>query len=151
MQDPLTRAYRYRKVSVEFSTLAKGTPSDFSRGYYQRIAEQYQTLADGEMGWRHEDATIPEEKPMFFAKVWAYREQSGKKYFKVFLSNGSRVRIDFLEEVTTQQSFVALGRALNEKLGSCSIIAMNDLVLFDESDGLSEEQKRKLFKALGSR
>ena len=26
---------------------------------------------------------------------------------------------------------------------------MNDLVLFDESDGLSE--KRKLFKALGSR
>jgi hypothetical protein len=28
---------------------------------------------------------------------------------------------------------------------------MNDLVLFDESDGLSKEQKRKLFKALGSR
>jgi hypothetical protein len=28
---------------------------------------------------------------------------------------------------------------------------MNDLVLFDEGDGLSKEQKRKLFKALGSR
>jgi hypothetical protein len=27
---------------------------------------------------------------------------------------------------------------------------MNDLVLFDQSDRLSEEQKRKLFKALGS-
>jgi hypothetical protein len=53
--------------------------------------------------------------------------------------------------VTTQQSFVALGRALNEKLGPCSITAMNDLVLFDESDGLSQQQKRKLFEALGSR
>ena len=53
--------------------------------------------------------------------------------------------------MTTQQSFVALGRPLNEKLGSCSITAMNDLVLFDEGDGLSKEQKRKLFKALGSR
>jgi len=67
------------------------------------------------------------------------------------IRNGSRARIDFLEGLTTQQSFVALGRALNEKLGSCSITAMNDLVLFDESDGLSVEQKRKLVKALGSR
>jgi hypothetical protein len=151
MQDPLTKAYRYRKVTVEFSTLAKSASSDFSRGYYQRIAEQYQMLADGEMGWRHEDATMPEEKSTFSAKVWAYREQSGKKYFEVFLNNGSRARIDFLQGVTTQQSFVALGRALNEKLGSCSIIAMNDLVLFDECDGLSEQQRRKLFKVLGSR
>jgi len=150
MQDPLTRAYRYRKVSVEFSTLAKRTSSDFSRGYYQRIAVQYQTLADGELGWQLGDAIMPGEKPPFSAKVWAYREQSGKKYFEVFLNNGSRARIDFLEGVTTQQSFVALGRALNEKLGSRSITAMNDLVLFDESDGLSEQQKRKLFKALGS-
>jgi hypothetical protein len=102
------------------------------------------------LGWRHGNATVPEEKPMFSAKVWAYREQSGKKYFEVFLNNGSRARIDFLEGLTTQQSFVALGRALNEKLGSCGITAMNDL-LFDESDGLSAEQKRKLFNALGSR
>jgi hypothetical protein len=151
MQDPLTKAYRYRKVSVEFFTLAKRTSSDFPRGYYQRIAEQYQMLADGELGWRHGDAIMPEEKPVFSAKVWAYREQSGKKYFEVFLNNGSRARIDFLEGATTQQSFIALGRALNEKLGSCSITAMNDLVLFDESDRLSEEQKRKLFRALGSR
>jgi hypothetical protein len=141
LQDPLTKAYRYRKVSVEFFTLAKRTSSDFSRGYYQRIAEQYQMLADGELGWRHGDATMPEEKPTFSAKVWAYREKSSKKYFEVFLNNGSRARIDFLEGLTTQQSFVALGRALNEKLGSCSITAMNDLVLFDESD----------VKALGSR
>jgi hypothetical protein len=68
-------------------------------------------LADVEMGWRHEDAIIPEEKTPFSAKVSAYREQSGKKYFEVFLNNGSRARIDFLERVTTQQSFVALGRA----------------------------------------
>jgi hypothetical protein len=85
-------------------------------------------LADGEMGWRHGDAIMPEEKPAFSAKVWAYREQSGKKYFEVFLNNGSRAGIDFLEGVTTQQCFVALGRAY-EKLGSCSITAMNDLVL----------------------
>jgi hypothetical protein len=139
MQDPLTKAYRYRKVSVEFSTLAKHTSSGFSRGYYQRIAEQYQMLADGELGWRHGDAIMPGEKPLFSAKVWAYREQSGKKYFQVFLNDGSRARIDFLEGVTTQQSFVALGRALNEKLGPCSITAMNDLVLFGESDGPSAE------------
>jgi hypothetical protein len=91
------------------------------------------------MGWRLGDAIMPEEKPMFSAKVWAYREQSGTKYFEVFLNNESRSRIDFLEGVTTQQSFVALGGALNEKLGSCRITAMNDLVLFGESDGLSAE------------
>jgi hypothetical protein len=139
MQDPLTRAYRYRKVSAEFSTLAKRTSSDFSRGYYQRIAVQYQTLADGELGWQLGDAIMPGEKPPFSAKVRAYREQSGKKYFQVFLNDGSRARIDFLQGLTTQQSFVALGRALNEKLGSCSITAMNDLILFGESDGLSAE------------
>jgi hypothetical protein len=52
--------------------------------------------------------------------------------------------------VTTQQSFVALGRALEEKIGSCTITAMNKPALFDESDGLSEEQKLKLFKTLGN-
>jgi hypothetical protein len=39
---------------------------------------------------------------------------------------------------------------LDERLGSCSITAMNDLALFDESDGLSELQKRKLFRVLGN-
>jgi hypothetical protein len=140
MQDPLAKAYRYRKVAVEFSSLSKRTSSDFSRAYYKRIAQQYQTLADSELGWG---------KPPSSAKVWAYREPSGKKYFEIFLDNGTRARIDFLEGLTTQQSFVALGRALDEKLGSCSITAMNDLALYDESDGLSEEQKRNLFKALG--
>jgi len=91
-----------------------------------------------------------EEKPVFSAKVWAYREISGKKYFDVFLGDGAKARIDFLEGVTTQQSFVALGRALEEKMGSCTITAMNKLALFDESDGLSEQQKLKLFKTLGN-
>jgi hypothetical protein len=81
-----------------------------------------------------------EEKPMFSAKVWAYRKISGKKYFDVFLGDGAKARIDFLEGVTT----------LEEKIGSCSITAMNKLALFDESDGLSEEQKLKLFKTLGN-
>jgi hypothetical protein len=150
MQDPLAKAYRYRKVAVEFSNLAKRTSSGFSRGYYQRIAQQYQTLADSELGWRQTDAIMSGGKPAFSAKVWAYRELSGKKYFEIFLDNGTRARIDFLEGLTTQQSFVALSRALDERLGSCSITAMNDLALFDESDGLSEVQKRKLFKALGN-
>jgi hypothetical protein len=150
MQDPLAKAYRYRKVAVEFCNLAKRTSSDFSRTYYQRIAQQYQTLADSELGLRQTDAIMSGEKPAFSAKVWAYREPSGNKYFEIFLDNGTRARIDFLEGLTTQQSFVALGRALDERLGSCSITAMNDLALFDESDGLSEQQKRKLFKALGN-
>jgi hypothetical protein len=93
---------------------------------------------------------MSEEKPMFSAKVWAYRKISGKEYFDVFLGDGAKAWIDFLEGVTTQQSFVALGRALEEKLGSCSITAMNKPALFDESDGLSEEQKLKLFKTLGN-
>jgi hypothetical protein len=150
MQDPLAKAYRYRKVAVEFSNLAKRISSDFSRAYYQRIAQQYQMLADCELGLRQTDAIMSGGKPAFSAKVWAYREPSGRKYFEIFLDNGTRARIDFLEGLTTQQSFVALGRALDERLGSCSITAMNDLALFDESDGLSEEQKRKPFKALGS-
>jgi hypothetical protein len=58
--------------------------SDFSRGYYQRVAEQYQMLADGELGWRHGDATMPEDKPMFSAKVWAYREQSARNISRCF-------------------------------------------------------------------
>ena len=148
MQDPLAKAYRYRKVADEFSNLAKRTSSGFSRGYYQRIAQQYQTLADSELGWRQTDAIVSGTKPAFSAKVWAYREPAGKKYFEVFLDNGTRARIDFLEGLTTQQPFLALSRALDERLGSCSITVMNDLALFDESDGLSEFQKRKLFRVL---
>jgi hypothetical protein len=34
---------------------------------------------------------------MSSAKVWAYRELSGKKYFEVLLDGGTRVRIDFLD------------------------------------------------------
>jgi len=32
-----------------------------------------------------------EEKPMFSAKVWAYRKISGKKYFRVFLGDGAKL------------------------------------------------------------
>jgi hypothetical protein len=93
---------------------------------------------------------MSEEKLMSSAKVWAYRELSGKKYFEVLLDDGTRARIDFLEGLTTQQSLVALGRALERKFGSCCITAMNKRSLFDESDGLSEEQQRKLSRTLGT-
>lgn len=47
-----------------------------------------------------------------------------------------------------QQSLVALGRALDLKLGTWCITAMNKLALLDENDGLLEEKKRELIKAL---
>jgi len=136
MRDPLIRAHRYRKVATEFFNFAKSASSDFPRTYYQRVAERYQLLADGELGWGQRGVLMPKR----FAKVWANRELSGQKFFEVELDDGTRARIDFLEGLTTQQSFVALSRALDEKLGSCTITAMNDFALFDESDGISEEQ-----------
>jgi hypothetical protein len=42
---------------------------------------------------------------------------SGKRYSDVLLGDGAKARIDFLEGVTTQRSFAALGRALEEKIG----------------------------------
>jgi hypothetical protein len=84
------------------------------------------------------------------AKVWAYRELSGKKYFEVLLDDRTRTRIEFLDGLTTQQSFVALVGALDLKLGTCCITPMNKLALFDESDALPEERKREFFKTLGN-
>jgi hypothetical protein len=83
-------------------------------------------------------------------KVWAYRELSGAKYFEVLLDDRTRLRINFIEGLTTQQALIALGGALGLKLGPCRITPMNKLALFDEGDALPEEKKRKLFKALGS-
>jgi hypothetical protein len=137
MRDPLIRA-----------NFAKSASSDFPHSYYQRIAERYQLLADGELGWGPRDAVMP--IPKRSAKVWATRELSGKKYFEVLLDDGTSARIDFLEGATTQESFVALSRAFGQRLGSCSIIAMNELALFDEGDRLSDEQKRELLKNLGN-
>jgi hypothetical protein len=102
MRDPLIRAHRYRKVATEFSNFAKSASSDFPRIYYQRVSERYQLLADGELGWGRKDVVKPS------AKVWANRELSGRKFFEVLLDDGTRVRIDFLDGLTTQQSFVAL-------------------------------------------
>ena len=86
MQDPLAKAYRYRKVAVEFSNLAKRTSSDFSRAYYQRIAQQYQMLADSELGLRQADATMTGGNPASF---------SSQYFHIVVLPNGlsSRVQV----------------------------------------------------------
>ena len=116
MQDPLTRAYRYRKVSAEFSTLAKRTSSDFSRGYYHRMAVQYQTLADGDWDGRMEMRSCQRRSPCSLPKCGLIESNPARNTSMVFLNNGSRARIDFLEGMTTRQSFVALCRALNEKL-----------------------------------
>ena len=56
MSYPLSRADLYRKVAAEFSDLAKSASSDFSRGYYQRTAERYQSLAEGETGVQQDEA-----------------------------------------------------------------------------------------------
>jgi hypothetical protein len=58
MSYPLSRADLYRKVAAEFSDLAKSASSDFSRGYYQRTAERYQSLAEGETS-AQPDESIP--------------------------------------------------------------------------------------------
>jgi hypothetical protein len=136
MRDPLITAHRYRKVAAEFSNYAKSASSDFPRSYYKRVAQRYQLLADDELGWGRRGTVMPKR----FAKVWANRESSGQRYFEVVLDDGTTARIDVLDGLTTQQSFVALSRALDEKLGSCTVTAMDDLALFDERDRLSEEQ-----------
>jgi hypothetical protein len=53
-------------VAIEFSNLAKRTSSDFSRAYYQRIAQQYQMLAGCELGLRQADAIMSGGKPASF-------------------------------------------------------------------------------------
>jgi hypothetical protein len=52
-------------------------------------------------------------------KVWAYRELSGAKYFEVLLDDRTRLRINFIEGLTTQHALIALGGALGLKLGPC--------------------------------
>jgi hypothetical protein len=47
MFDPLSKTDRYRTVAAEFANLARTASSDFPRHYYQRIAERYQSLAEG--------------------------------------------------------------------------------------------------------
>ena len=49
MQDPAKRAERYKKVSDEYTELAKEASSPFLRAYFQRIAEQYRMHAEGEL------------------------------------------------------------------------------------------------------
>lgn len=49
MHDAMSGAERYRKEAAEFSDLAKGASSDFVRGNYQRIAQWYLSLAEGEL------------------------------------------------------------------------------------------------------
>ena len=56
MFDPLSKADRYRTVAAEFANLAKSASSDFSRGYYQRVAERYQSLAEGGSDLPHDEA-----------------------------------------------------------------------------------------------
>jgi len=62
MLDPLNKADRYRTVAAEFANLAKSASSDFPRAYYQRVAERYQSLAEGKSDLRHEEA-IPSQSP----------------------------------------------------------------------------------------
>ena len=47
MQDPAKRAERYRKMAEEYAGLVKEASSPFLRAYYQRTAEEYRVLAQG--------------------------------------------------------------------------------------------------------
>jgi hypothetical protein len=49
MQDPAKRAERYQKVAGEYYGLAKEASSPSLRAYFQRIAEEYQVRALGEL------------------------------------------------------------------------------------------------------
>ena len=49
MQDPAKRAERYQKVVGEYYGLAKEASSPSLRAYFQRIAEEYQVRALGEL------------------------------------------------------------------------------------------------------
>ena len=91
---------------------------------------------------------MSEKTPMRSAQVWAYRDQSGKKFYHLLLDDGTEERFDHADGLTAQQSLLTLGRALDEKLGTCVLMAMNELAMFDENDGLSEDQKRRIFEVL---
>jgi hypothetical protein len=83
------------------------------------------------------------------AKVWAHKDEGGKKYYRLLIDDGREEHIEFLEGLSAQQSFVALHQALEVNLGQpCCVTIMNKLAVFDESDGLSEDQKRRLFETL---
>jgi hypothetical protein len=62
MLDPLNKADRYRTVAAEFANLSKSASSDFPRVYYQRVAERYQSLAEGKSDVRYDQAT-PSQSP----------------------------------------------------------------------------------------
>ena len=49
MRDPLRQANRYQKVAGEYYDMAKAASSPFLRAYYQRTAEEYRVLADGQL------------------------------------------------------------------------------------------------------
>jgi hypothetical protein len=60
MFDPLCKADRYRAVAAEFADRARAASSDFPRSYYQRIAERYQSLAEGGADLQPDEATLPQ-------------------------------------------------------------------------------------------
>src|ERR1700693_1325944 len=83
-------------------------------------------------------------EPKRSAKVWAHRDGGGK-YYILKWDDGTKERIEFLEGLSTQQSLIVLQDAMEKKIGEpCSLAIMNKLAIFDERDGLSEEQVRKL-------
>jgi hypothetical protein len=80
------------------------------------------------------------------AKVWAHKDEKGKKYYRLLIDDGREEHLEFLQGLSAQQSFVALSHALDEDLGEpCCLEVMNLLVVFDKDDGLSEEQARRVF------
>lgn len=84
MFDPLSKADRYRTVAAEFANLARTASSDFPRGYYQRISERYQSLAEGGADLRRDEAT-PSPNPAAYPPPCEVKPKPGEPNHRGFV------------------------------------------------------------------
>jgi hypothetical protein len=82
-------------------------------------------------------------------KVWTRKDADGQKYHRLLLDDGREEIIPFFEGLSAQWSLIALQDAVEAKLGEpCQLTIMDLLTAYDEADGLSEDQTRRVFDML---
>ena len=100
MLDPLNKTDRYRTVAAQFANLAKSASSDFPRAYYQRIAERYQSLAEGHLDLQY-DETAPSQSAAACALPNAMEPQladvNGRGFVRIMRKVARRVGLRPLE------------------------------------------------------